>query len=422
MSLVAGNETIQESAANLRGGWLEHRFRSAVFARLAKLQDGMLRIHEQGQVFEFGDQEGELQGELFIHQPRFYASLATGGSLAAAESFVRGDWGALDLVTTIQLLARNRDVLLALDGAAGWLRKPASLLLNLWNRNSKDGSRRNISAHYDLGNDFFQLFLDSTMTYSSGVFATDDATMRDASMEKNDRACRKLGLNDSHHLVEIGTGWGGFAIHAASRYGCRVTTTTISEQQYRLAKHRIEVAGLTDQITLLKQDYRDLTGHFDKLVSIEMIEAVGHEFLPAFFSKCSDLLKPDGQMLLQAITIPDQRYEKYRRSVDFIQKHIFPGGCLPSLRIILQTLSNVSDLQLVHFEDFASHYARTLAIWRDHMFARQQEIADMGRDEEFLRAWEYYFGYCEAGFRERQIGVGQLLFNKSGCRSEYLPG
>ena len=291
------------------------------------------------------------------------------------------------------------------------------------NRNSKTGSRRNIAAHYDLSNDFYELFLDETMTYSSGVFNDESATMRDASVEKYDRLCRKLDLSEQDHLLEIGTGWGGFSIHAAKNYGCRITTTTISAEQHRYAKERIQSEGLDGQIELLSKDYRDLNGVYDKLVSIEMIEAVGHQYLPTYFQQCSNLLKPNGLFAFQAITIPDQRYDSYRRSVDFIQKYVFPGGFLPSVGALSLAVGKYTDMHWIHYEDFAEHYATTLKNWREKLFENVAAVRELGMSDSFLRLWEFYLCYCEGGFREKQIGVAQVVLEKpENRRPASYPG
>jgi cyclopropane-fatty-acyl-phospholipid synthase len=292
--------------------------------------------------------------------------------------------------------------------------------VNWLRRNTRTGSKRNIADHYDLSNDFFAAMLDPTMTYSSGVFLTSTSTLAEASAEKYDRICRKLLLTPNDHVLEIGTGWGGFALHAAKHYGCQVTTTTISQEQHAFAATRIREALLEDRITLLSDDYRDLHGHYDKLVSIEMIEAVGEKFLPEYFSKCSELLKPEGMMLLQAITIPDFRYDRYRKSVDFIQRYVFPGGFLPSIGAIGDGISRSTDFRFFHAEDFGSHYARTLFLWRRNFWENIDKVRSLGFDERFIRTWHYYLCYCEAGFRERQIGVSQLLLAKPACRREPL--
>jgi len=300
------------------------------------------------------------------------------------------------------------------DVDSGWSRLSAPLLkLAHWlNRNDKTGSRRNISAHYDLGNDFFELFLDDTMAYSCGIFANDESTLLEASVAKFDAACSKLNLRPGQRLLEIGTGWGGLAIHAARHYGCHVTTTTISREQYELAQERVARAGLTGQVTLLLEDYRDLRGEYDALVSIEMIEAVGHQYLDTYFRQCSSLLKTNGAMLLQAITIRDQFYDTARRSVDFIKRFIFPGSFIPSVKAIAESLERATDLKIFHMEDIGPHYARTLKIWRERFLARQSEVRALGYPEAFVRMWEYYLCYCEGGFEERQLGDVQMLLTK----------
>jgi cyclopropane-fatty-acyl-phospholipid synthase len=297
-----------------------------------------------------------------------------------------------------------------------WYTRLGLRLAHLLNRNTHSGSRRNISAHYDLGNDFFRLFLDPTMMYSSAIFESPADTLETAAVAKLDEICRQLELSPEDHLLEIGTGWGGMAIHAASRYGCRVTTTTISREQYEHARAEVERHGLSDRITVLCEDYRQLTGEYDKLVSIEMIEAVGHDFYRSYFQCCSKLLKADGKMVIQAITIPDQRYDRARRSVDYIKRYIFPGGCLPSLAVIAQHIAEDTDLQLVHLRDITRDYARTLAHWRERFLANLDSVRAMGFDERFIRMWEFYLCYCEGGFRERIIGTAQLAFAKPGYR------
>lgn len=344
--------------------------------------------------------------------------MALGGGLGAAESYIQGDWDASNLTDAMRILARNSNVLTRVEKGGARFKRPLRVALNWLRRNTRDGSRRNISAHYDLSNEFFALMLDRTMTYSSGYFERSDSNLEEASIAKYDRICRKLNLTPRDHVLEIGTGWGGFAEHAVTHYGARVTTTTISEQQYRFAKQRIAAAGLSDRVTLLQQDYRDLQGSFDKLVSIEMIEAVGEKFLSQYFAKCSSLLKDDGKMCLQAILIPDQRYDRYRRSVDFIQRYIFHGGFLPSPGAIAGYIGRETDLQCVHMEDFGHHYARTLELWRQRFWSQMDQVRRLGFDERFVRTWDYYLSYCEAGFREHQIGVSQLVFTKPNYRRE----
>ena len=398
-------------------------FRRAVFARLESLGGGHLEIRDADGVKHFGDKDTDLSVVIRVHDSRFYRAVALGGSMGAGESYIDGAWSCSDLTKLIQLFSRNLESSNRLGGVIDSLISFARRLGHRLNRNTRSGSRKNISAHYDLSNQFYELFLDPTMTYSSGVFTSDDDTMQDASIEKYDRLCRKLSLCEDDHLLEIGTGWGGFSIHAAKHYGCRITTTTISKEQHAYAKKRIEVEGLQDQIELLCEDYRDLTGQYDKAVSIEMIEAVGHEFLPTYFQQCSNLLKPNGLFAFQAITIPDQRYDSYRRSVDFIQRYVFPGGFLPSVGALASTVGRHTDMQWIHFEDFAEHYARTLECWRKSLFEKVSQARELGMSDSFLRLWEFYLCYCEGGFREKQIGVAQILLQKpSNRRPAKFPG
>jgi len=398
-------------------------FRRAVFARLESLVGGHLEIRDADGVKHFGDKGTDLSVLIRVHDSRFYRAVALGGSMGAGESYIDGAWSCSDLTKLIQLFSRNLESSNRLGGIVDSLICIARRWGHRLNRNTRTGSRKNISAHYDLSNRFYELFLDPTMTYSSGVFTSDADTMQDASIEKYDRLCRKLSLCEDDHLLEIGTGWGGFSLHAAKNYGCKITTTTISKEQHAYAKKRIEEEGLQDQIELLCEDYRDLTGQYDKAVSIEMIEAVGHEFLPTYFQQCSNLLKPNGLFAFQAITIPDQRYDSYRRSVDFIQKYVFPGGFLPSVGALATTVGRHTDMQWIHFEDFAEHYARTLECWRKSLFEKVSQVRELGMSDSFLRLWEFYLCYCEGGFREKQIGVAQILLQKpSNRRPAKFPG
>jgi cyclopropane-fatty-acyl-phospholipid synthase len=301
-----------------------------------------------------------------------------------------------------------------------WLTAPLHILFHLLRSNTKKGSRLNIIAHYDLGNDFYKLFLDETLTYSCGIFEREDSTLKEASLAKYARICQKLDLSPKDNVVEIGSGWGGFAIYAAQNYGCRITTTTISAAQYDLAKELIDKAGVAHKVQLLLEDYRDLRGKYDKLVSIEMIEAVGHKYLDTFFRSCSKLLKEDGMMLLQAITIKDQVFDQHKRSVDFIKRYIFPGSCIPSITAMSRSLARASDLKLFHLEDITPHYARTLSTWRQRFFANIEKVRDLGYPETFIRMWEYYLCYCEGGFAERYLGDVQMLLTKPLCRRPPL--
>lgn len=349
---------------------------------------------------------------LDVLDPGFYSDTVFGGSVGAAEAYMAGYWTCSDLVGLVRILVRNREVLDGLDTGVSLITTPLRALLHLLNRNTRDGSRRNIAAHYDLGNDFFRLFLDETLMYSCAVFSQPDMSLHHAQLTKLDLICRRLNLKPEDHLLEIGTGWGGFALHAATHYGCRVTTTTISEQQYQLAAERIAAAGLTDRITLLKQDYRDLKGCFDKLVSIEMIEAVGHQYYPIFFKTCGRLLKPDGLMLLQAITINDRFYRRARDEVDFIKRHIFPGSCIPSIAALVEASAQASDLQLTEIRDIGPHYATTLRRWREAFMSQLDAVRAQGYPEEFIRLWEFYLAYCEGGYTERVLGDLHMVFNK----------
>ena len=299
-----------------------------------------------------------------------------------------------------------------IDNGLVRLLKPFRLFLHFLNRNSPTGSKKNIQAHYDIGNDLFSLFLDESMMYSSAIFPREDCTLEEASRFKIDLICKKLNLGPRDHLLEIGTGWGALAIHAAKYYGCRVTSTTISNEQFRLATERVKDAGLEDRVTVIRQDYRELDGTYDKLVSVEMLEAVGHEYFDLFFRKCCSLLKPDGLMLVQTITIADQHYDYARRSVDFIQRYIFPGGCLPSIRVLSDCIARVTDFRLLHLADFSDHYARTLREWRQRFFANIGKVRGLQYPESFIRLWEFYLCYCEGGFTEKSIGVSQIVLGR----------
>ena len=402
--------------------WLSSLARRLLLRVLAGVREGRLILREGEREWTFGPPGGEPPLELRVDAPDFYADAVFGGSIGIAEAYMKGFWRTSDLTALLRFGLRNRRMLDGLD--SGWSRLAGlgRKALHLLHRNTVAGSRRNIHAHYDLSNDFFRLFLDPTMMYSCAFFGREGMTLEEASTAKNERICRKLRLSPEDHLLEIGTGWGGFALHAAANHGCRVTTTTISAAQHELARKRIQDAGLGDRITLLRQDYRALAGQFSKLVSIEMIEAVGYQYYGAYFAACSRLLAPDGLMLLQAITIDDRQYDAARRSVDFIQRYIFPGGCLPSATAICTAMRDHTDLRLVHLEDFTEFYPPTLRAWCERFLARQDDVRAMGFPESFLRMWEFYFRYCEAGFLERWIGDLQLVFAKPDCRAPAILG
>lgn len=392
--------------------------RETFFKVLGKLRVGSLALHEGQNSYQFGsaDAAGEPQAEVHIHNPACYGQMLAGGSIAFGEAYIEGRWSSPEPVELARLFGANLALLQQLDAGQSWMTRLGLKLAHRLNRNTYDRSRTNIAAHYDLGNEFFQLFLDPSMMYSAALFEDPTASLAVASEAKLDEICRQLELKPSDHLLEIGTGWGGMAIHAAKHFGCRVTTTTISREQYDYARARVEVEGLSDRVAVLCEDYRALDGEYDKLVSIEMIEAVGHEFYNNYFQCCSNLLKPNGKMVIQAITIADQRYQRARDSVDFIKRYVFPGGCLPSVAVIADHIASDTDLQIVHLRDITEHYAKTLAHWRERFMARLDEVQAMGFDEEFIRMWEYYLCYCEAGFRERLIGTVQLAFAKPGYR------
>ena len=409
-----------EAARTRRPAIIERFARSAVLSRLQGLTSGRLVIEDrelpETRVFGQDSSSAELCATIRVHDRRFYSDLALGGSIGAGEAYMAGSWTTCDLTSLVQIMIRNRAVMEAMDSGLARLANPVRKLLHYLNRNTKDGSARNIAAHYDLGNDFFELILDRTLMYSCAIFERPHATLEEAALAKVDRICRKLELRPTDHLVEIGTGWGGFAIHAAKNYGCRVTTTTISLAQHDYAVKRIAAEGLQDRITVLLKDYRDLQGQFDKAVSIEMIEAVGHHFVDSYFRKCSGLLKPDGMMLLQAITIADQNYKSALRNVDFIKKYIFPGSFIPSVTALCDSITRASDLRLFHLEDLTPNYAETLKHWRLRLFQHLDRVRALGYPEEFIRMWEFYLCYCEGGFRERYIGDVQMLLTKPASR------
>ena len=405
--------TSQESSV-ANTGTISRVARKLVCHQLSMLGHGKLVVREQGyddQVFGDND-ERYPTAELIIHNHSTWRDLVTGGSVGAAESYVAGDWSSPDLTALLRFFTRNLDTMNAFEDKFSWISKPALKALHWLNRNTPEGSRKNISAHYDLGNDLFRLFLDPTMMYSSAIYPRQDASLEEAAVHKLDVICRKLDLQPGDQVMEIGTGWGGFAIHAAKHYGCHVTTTTISKEQWALAQARVESEGLEDKITLLFDDYRDLSGQFDKLVSIEMIEAVGPDFLDSYLSQISALLKPDGIALVQAINMPEQRYERALKNVDFIQRYIFPGSFIPSFGAILGSMQRGSDLVLTQVDDFGFHYARTLHDWCERFMAKREVLAEQGYDTEFQRLWQFYFAYCEAGFSERAIGVAHLMMAK----------
>jgi cyclopropane-fatty-acyl-phospholipid synthase len=402
-----------------RAAFLQKFAKSQVLNKLKLLTKGHLTLIDGDERYQFG-QADNLSATIIVNNAHFYGEVAFGGSIGAGEAYMLGYWQADNLTNVIRLFAVNQSIMDTLEGGFEWLSKPILKLLHYLNRNTQDGSRKNIAAHYDLGNDFFKLWLDPSMMYSAAIFEPKDCSLEAASNKKLKVICDKLDLKPSDLVVEIGTGWGGFAIYAAKHYGCKVTTTTISQQQYDEAKLRVKAEGLEDKITLLLNDYRDLQGQFDKLVSIEMVEAVGHQFYDTYFKKVSSLLKPDGLALIQAITIVDQRFEAAKNSVDFIQRYIFPGSNIPSNTAMLNSMTKTTDLRLFDCEDIGPHYATTLAAWRENFFENIAQVRQMGYSEEFIRMWEFYLCYCEGGFAERALGDVHLLLAKPDNRRAAL--
>ncbi len=419
MTTMSGMRTLSASGAARGIGLRDRVARKLLLRAMTRIEEGSLTLDGVGGRVVAGDRSDDgPHAAATVLDGRTYRDVAFGGSLGAGESYMRGWWTTDDLTSFVRLMLRNREALEQLDGL--WRRAlgPAQRMRYWLERNTRAGSRRNIAAHYDLSNEFFALWLDSTMCYSSGVFAHEGATLEEASIEKMDRLCRGIGLNAEHHLLEIGCGWGGLAMHAARRYGCRVTATTISRAQAEWARRRIAEEGLEDRITIVEQDYRDLRGSFDRVVSIEMIEAVGAERLNDYFACCSRLLKPDGQMALQAIVIRDQFFERAARTRDWLKAYVFPGSCLPSMNAMSTAVQNSTDMTIVRVEDFASHYVRTLRLWRERFFDQAGEIRQLGFGDMFMRMWEFYLCYCEGAFRERQVSLVQMTLAKPRWRDE----
>ena len=391
-------------------------FARAMRASLSSLR-GELSIHDAGERVVIGRATpGVVNAEIVVVDPRFWRSVVLRGSVGLAEAYARGWWTSPDVVDVVRLLTRNIDLIHRIERTLGSVSRPALAAYHRLRSNTERGSKANIAAHYDLSNEFFALILDPSMSYSCALFEPPDCTLEQASIAKLDRLCQTLQLRSSDRLVEIGTGWGALAIHAARHYGCHVTTTTISARQHEWALARIREAGLQSRVTLLDADYRrlpELTDPpFDKLVSVEMIEAVGHRYYPAFFSTCAKLLRPGGQMLLQSITIADQYYESTKDEVDFIQRYIFPGSCIPSVTALCSAATSASDLRLVGLDDIGLHYVPTLAAWRCNLRARWDDARALGLDDTFLRLFEFYLMYCEAGFAEQHISDVHMLFSR----------
>jgi cyclopropane-fatty-acyl-phospholipid synthase len=414
------------AGTSLQAPLLDRILRTRLLAALKEMRDCRITIDEGDETVVLGAPaliaSDTLVAHIRIHDSAFYRQVGLNGSVGAGEAYMDGLWDCDDLVTLTRILVRNRD---HLDAMETGLARIGGLAMRVWAalmRNTRKGSRRNIAAHYDLGNELFKLFLDENLMYSSAIYANEDDTLEAASTRKLDRICRKLGLGPQHHVLEIGTGWGGFALHAAKHHGCRVTTTTISREQHDLARERIEAAGLGDRVTLLLKDYRDLAGQYDRVVSIEMIEAIGHQYLDTYFRTVDRLLKPDGMALIQAITIEDHRYHKALKAIDFIKRYIFPGSFIPSINAMSGAIARNSDLKLFNLEDIGSSYALTLRAWRHRFLERIGEVRALGYPERFIRMWLFYLTYCEGGFIERSIGDVQMLLCKPEARpAQFTP-
>jgi len=400
---------------------IDHWAKRRVLDRLQQFTESRLVIEDGTDVYSFGlseqefHQEHHLVARIIVHDISVYRDLLFNGTTGAGEAYMRGTWTSPNLVSVIRVMCQNMEALYRFNSGWAKLSHFFSAIKHRFRINNKKNARLNISAHYDLGNDFFSLFLDKSMMYSSAIYPSLDTPLEEAASYKLEHICQRLKLSPSDHLLEIGTGWGGMAIHAAKHHGCRVTTTTISKEQHAHALSAVKAEGLEDKITVLLDDYRDLEGKFDKLVSIEMIEAVGSQYYTEYFSTCSRLLKKEGLMLIQAITMPDQRYQQTSDSADFIQLYIFPGGHLPCPSIMAQHVAKDTDMQIVGIEDITLDYARTLEDWRQRFFEKLSDVKSLGYDDLFIRMWDFYLAYCEGGFRERTIGTIQMLVAKPRC-------
>ena len=398
--------------------------RKIVLLQFEKLEIGQLILEENRRSISYGRFEPDFPIFVTIKvlNSKMFFDIAAKGLNGAAEAYFKGWWTCSDLTQLVQLFVRNRNMAENLESGLAWAGTMLFKLQHALRRNGLQGSFRNIRAHYDLGDEFFETFLDSTKMYSCGIFKDERSSLYDASLNKIKRICKKLELSEKDQVLEIGTGWGGFALYAATHIGCHITTTTISEKQYKYTRKKVHELGLQERIKVIKKDYRELKGQFDKLVSIEMIEAVGHHYYNIFFQTCNGLLKPHGRMLLQGIIITDYLYEEAKRFADFIKTYIFPGSCIPSIGVLCRAAGKTTDMRLFHLEDITPHYAKTLSSWRNKFLENIEKIRDLGYSEEFINLWVFYFCYCEGGFLERQIGVVQMLFTKPLCRmSPILP-
>jgi cyclopropane-fatty-acyl-phospholipid synthase len=407
-------EQVQTINLLTSANWIDKRSRSLVHAVLSKLPYGQIEIIEGCEHSHFPEKSdnSSINAKIHVHDMSMYKDFVKGGSIGAAEAFIAGKWSSPNLTNVIRIFAKAQQETDKLEAKKSLLNKVKNVVSHWQNKNTQSGSKRNILAHYDLGNELYTRFLDPEMMYSSAIYPDENSTLEQAQLHKLDTICQRLSLTENDHLLEIGTGWGGLAIFAAKNYGCKVTTTTISDAQFAYAEKRVKALGLQDKITLLKKDYRELTGTFDKVVSIEMIEAVGYEFLPSFFKQCNDRLKKGGKLLIQSITIADQRFEYYKNNVDFIQRYIFPGGFLPSVNVLNSHLTDHSEMVVEQIDDIGLDYAKTLAHWREKFTASWPELQTLGYDDTFKRLWLYYFAYCEGAFLERSTSTVHLVARK----------
>jgi len=397
-------------------GYMDQFAKKILLSILGKMQQACLVLVDEQQEIILGDPQASLKAKIVIKNNKTYQKILFGGGIAAGESYIQGWWTSPDLTKVIQVLGREQAVQDKIEKRIAKVMAIPSWIYHKTRKNTRHGAKKNILAHYDLGNDMYKLFLDKEMLYSSAIYPTAEASLEAAQQHKLKTICERLGLKKGETLLEIGTGWGALAIYAAQHYGVKVTTTTISEEQFSYAQARIKSLGLEDQIELLKSDYRELTGQYDKLVSIEMIEAVGHEYMASFFETCNRHLKPHGKMLIQAITIADQRYDSYRSNVDFIQRYIFPGGCLPSITVMANNVTNKTDMVISALHDIGMDYARTLKHWREQFEFSLVEIKKLGYGDDFIRLWRFYLSYCEGAFLERKISTVHLIAVKPSFR------
>ena len=405
-------------AVRSKSTWIDRLSRKFVCKLLAECRFGYIHITDMDEELGFGDPQSEVRCHISIKHPGFWTNLACLGSTGSGISYQADQWECDDLTALVRIICRNNDLLLGIDGKFVQMLSPIRKLAHRFNRNTVQEAKNHIKAHYDIGNDLFKLMLDEKLMYSAAIYKDEHCSLSEASIHKLDVICQKLELSEKDHVVEIGTGWGGFAIHASEHYGCRVTTTTISDEQYQLACERAQQSPAADRITILNKDYRLLEGKFDKLVSIEMIEAIGHQYFTTFFKVCSQLLKDNGKAVIQAITLADQQFHRAKREVDFIKRYIFPGCCIPSVTALTQAATSASDLHLESMEDYSAHYAKTLHDWRIRFNEHSDALATKGYQHAFQRLWNYYLAYCEGGFAEHYLQSKHFTFVKPGYRNK----